>query len=232
MSEAENPNLRLHAGPSTLGGALGVFVRHRSPQIIATIFAAALGARIYVGTVHWVDLVILAGIIAVWPFLEWMIHVFILHARPRKIGPWTLDPFAARKHRAHHRDPWRFEILFFPTRVFVWVLPVVAALWYVSFELPQALTGLAGVFGVLLHYEWVHFMSHTRYKPKLGPYQKMWRQHRLHHCKNEHYWQGVTTRMGDRLFGTLPKSPNDVPTSPTCRTLGYEEDLGVGERAA
>ena len=32
----------------------------------------------------------------------------------------------------------------------------------------------------------------------------LWRNHRLHHCKNEHYWFGVTMLSGDRLLGTAP----------------------------
>jgi hypothetical protein len=49
----------------------------------------------------------------------------------------------------------------------------------------------------------------------------LWRYHRLHHFKNEHYWQGVTMHLGDRVLGTLPDHTK-VPTSPTCRTLGVE----------
>ena len=41
----------------------------------------------------------------------------------------------------------------------------------------------------------------------------MWRNHRLHHYKNEHYWFTVTSAgTADRLFGTYP-DPETVPTS-------------------
>ena len=47
----------------------------------------------------------------------------------------------------------------------------------------------------------------------------MWRNHRLHHYKNEHYWFTVTTAgTADRLFGTFP-DPAGVPKSPTARAL-------------
>ncbi|MDX2168661.1 MAG: fatty acid hydroxylase family protein, partial [Deltaproteobacteria bacterium] len=50
-------------------------------------------------------------------------------------------------------------------------------------------------------------------------YQRLWRNHRLHHFKNEHYWFGVTMLSGDRLLRTAP-AVKDVETSPTARNLG------------
>jgi len=46
-----------------------------------------------------------------------------------------------------------------------------------------------------------------------------WRNHRLHHFKNERYWFGVTSTVGDRVIGTLPDQ-STVPRSPTARSLG------------
>jgi sterol desaturase/sphingolipid hydroxylase (fatty acid hydroxylase superfamily) len=87
------------------------------------------------------------------------------------------------------------------------------------------MTGLSTVYALTLHYEWVHFLVHTRYRPTSWPYDRLWRHHRLHHCKNEHYWFGVSMLGGDRLLRTAPSSSR-VPTSATCRTLGMAETLG------
>jgi sterol desaturase/sphingolipid hydroxylase (fatty acid hydroxylase superfamily) len=47
----------------------------------------------------------------------------------------------------------------------------------------------------------------------------MYRNHRLHHFKNEHYWFAVTTPgLADRALGTYP-DPQSVPTSPTAKNL-------------
>jgi hypothetical protein len=47
----------------------------------------------------------------------------------------------------------------------------------------------------------------------------VWRNHRLHHYKNEHYWFTVTTTAtADRLFGTY-SDPATVETSPTAKDL-------------
>jgi sterol desaturase/sphingolipid hydroxylase (fatty acid hydroxylase superfamily) len=51
----------------------------------------------------------------------------------------------------------------------------------------------------------------------------VWRNHRLHHYKNEHYWFGVATPgTADRLLGTFPEQ-SEVETSPTVRALHATE---------
>ena len=68
-------------------------------------------------------------------------------------------------------------------------------------------------------YEWCHYLVHTDYNPKTVVYRVIWRGHRLHHFKNEHYWFGVTTPgTADRVLRTYPDAAS-VPTSPTARNL-------------
>ena len=68
-------------------------------------------------------------------------------------------------------------------------------------------------------YEWTHYLVHTDYKAKHALYRTIWRNHRLHHFKNEHYWYAVTSPgIADRVLGTYP-DPQTVPTSPTARNL-------------
>ena len=47
---------------------------------------------------------------------------------------------------------------------------------------------------------------HSDYRPQSRWLRSVWRNHRLHHYKNEHYWFTVTTAgTADRLFGTYPE---------------------------
>jgi sterol desaturase/sphingolipid hydroxylase (fatty acid hydroxylase superfamily) len=50
----------------------------------------------------------------------------------------------------------------------------------------------------------------------------VWRAHRNHHYRNEHYWFGVTVHLADHLLGTFPEK-TAVDASPTARTLGVDE---------
>jgi hypothetical protein len=198
--------------------------------LVAT--TVTVGIRLALGDWSLWDLAIVAGLVAFWPLQEWLIHVFILHYRPVTIAGRTIDFAVPRSHRAHHRDPWNIDILFIPSHVFLYAIPLQLALWIgLAPSLPRAFTGLAAFFVLTLHYEWVHYLVHTRYRPTSFLYDRLWRNHRLHHCKNENYWFGVTMLSGDRLLRTAPEL-GDVPTSATCRTLGMEDTLGTGARAA
>ena len=208
--------------PGTLSGAVREFARHGSPRILAALAGGFGAARLSAGGFSPWDLAAAGAVLALWPLQEWLIHVLILHYRPRRIAGRSVDFLVPRKHRAHHRDPWRLELVFIPLPVYLGVPALlVLALWLAASALPRALGVLAVYFALALNYEWIHFLIHTRYPPRRALYRRVWRNHLLHHFKNEHYWFGVTMLGGDRLFGTAA-DPERVPTSPTARTLGVE----------
>jgi hypothetical protein len=205
--------------PRTFREALPIFLRHGSPRVLLVAVPVALTARLLVGQWSWWDLLPVAGTIAYWPIQEWLIHVFILHYKPVTLFGRTIDFPVPRSHRRHHRDPWNYRILFIPFHSFSYSLPLTVALWLaITPTTPLALTGIATFLLFTLHYEAVHFLVHTRVQPRGRFYQTLWRNHRLHHFKNEHYWYGVTRLEGDYLLGTAA-DPDSVPLSPTARTL-------------
>ncbi|MCB9646781.1 MAG: sterol desaturase family protein [Deltaproteobacteria bacterium] len=207
--------------PKTLPQVLRHFARHHSPRVLFVLAPVAVAGRVHHGAFTPWDALVVAGIVAGWPFLEWLIHVFILHFRPLPVGGRVWDPKVSQKHRAHHLDPWREDLIFIPLHIYPLAVPLLIGLWLVALPLPLALTGLATTAVMALHYEWVHFLVHTRYVPRTPPYHSMWKHHRLHHMKNEQYWFGVTTRLGDKLLRT-DGTTETVPTSETARTLGAD----------
>ena len=110
----------------TLSDAWGEFWKHPSPWMIGGTFVGALTARIIVGDWQITDALVPVVMLALFPFFEWIIHVFILHWRPKHFGPLTIDPLLAREHRAHHVDPRNIPLIFIPWKALLWVLPVVA----------------------------------------------------------------------------------------------------------
>jgi hypothetical protein len=205
--------------PRTFREALPIFLQHGSPRVLLAAVTVALTARIIVGQWSWWDLVPVLGTMAYWPIQEWLIHVFILHYKPASLFGRTIDFPVPRSHRRHHRDPWNYRILFIPFHSFLYSLPGTVALWFwITPTTPLALTGITAFLLGTLHYEAVHFLVHTRVQPWGRFYQTLWRNHRLHHFKNEHYWFGVTRLEADHLLGTAA-DPDSVPISPTARTL-------------
>ena len=206
--------------PVTLGQAWPAFLRHPSPWMLGLFLIGDLAARALVGDWRLADTLTPLLLVAAFPFIEWVIHVCILHWRPRQVGPVAIDSLLARKHRAHHADPRDIPLVFIPWQVLAWVLPsyvVLAVFVFPRFGL--GLTFMASVTALGFAYEWTHYLVHSDYRPRSRAFRSVWRNHRLHHYKNEHHWFTVTTAgTADRLFGTYPE-PSEVETSPTVRAL-------------
>lgn len=221
MSSSTDPRSHHEGGPS-LWTALRVFFKFQSPRSFLAMTALLIGLRVHVGQFSAWDLLVVPLIFALQPFAEWLIHVYILHFKPRRVLGRVIDLQVAQFHRAHHRDPWHLDDVFIPTRA-GWVgFGLLTAAWYLIMPtIPLFLSAVLGSVLMAFAYEWIHYLTHTAYRPRGALYRGMWRYHRLHHFKNENYWQGVTMHLGDRLLGTMPDHTK-VPTSSTCRTLGVE----------
>jgi sterol desaturase/sphingolipid hydroxylase (fatty acid hydroxylase superfamily) len=215
----------------TLKGCWRAFWRQPSPPYLFGAVALAGALRVVQGAWSWRDAVMVAGLIAVTPFVEWAIHVYLLHSRPFSVRGRRVEMLTAREHRAHHEAPGVLEGVLLPVYGVLAFLPMIALVdWGLSFaiglvlggdRLAYATSGVVTSFAILAAYEWTHFLIHTPYRPKGRYYRAIWRNHRLHHFKNERYWFGVTSTVGDRLIGTLPDQ-RTVARSPTARSLHAE----------
>ncbi len=207
--------------PRTLGAAWRVFVGFASPMLLLLGAVGATGYRATLPSWSWVDAAIPLGLIAAWPFVEWLIHVLLLHWTPRVVLGITIDPANARAHRTHHRNPNELLLLFIPVHTYLYAAPAIVAPWLLLLPASQAWTGIAATLLLALHYEWSHYLAHIQYTPKIGFYQRVCRHHVLHHFKSEKHWFGVSMTFADRVIGTSPPA-DQVPKSPTCKTLGVE----------
>jgi sterol desaturase/sphingolipid hydroxylase (fatty acid hydroxylase superfamily) len=198
--------------------------RQPSARVLSFAFVAASGVRIALGRWSWLDVLGPVIIVALEPFTEWLIHVHLLHFRTRSIGGRVVDPLVARKHRAHHAAPRDMELVLIPRRVLRIALPAAALVTVAAGRgEPASITALAFGYGMFLAYEWTHFLIHSKYRPRHAYFRLLWRHHRNHHFRNEHYWFGVTTDVGDRVLRTRPER-DAVPVSATARNLaaGWE----------
>ncbi len=184
------------------------------------MLAGGVVARVLNGDWQLSDAILPVVLVVTFPLYEWVIHVFVLHWKPRRIGPLTLDSILARDHRRHHADPRDIPLIFIPWRALLWIVPSTVAISVFAFgRLGLGLTYLVTASAAGLGYEWVHYLVHSDYRPVTRLYRAVWNNHRLHHYKNEHYWFTVTSAgTADRLFGTYPE-PTSVPRSETARNL-------------
>jgi sterol desaturase/sphingolipid hydroxylase (fatty acid hydroxylase superfamily) len=207
----DSQSLRVH---------VGLFTTFTSARVIVAYLLATVAVRLTLGPFQWRELIGPAIILLLEPFVEWTIHVVLLHFKPRPILGKHRDPCVARKHRAHHAAPREVGLVLLPTRVPVLALPIAALVTVVlGRDDPRAAaTTLAFGYLMLLTYEWTHFLIHSKYRPRRWYYRTIWRNHRNHHFRNENYWFGVTMDIGDRVLRTAP-AKDAVPLSPTARTV-------------
>jgi hypothetical protein len=223
---------RRNPGVLTLGDCWRSFIRRPSPPLLLGAVVVALVLRIVLGHWDWRDPAVVIGVLVATPPVEWAIHVYLLHAKPVRIGRLKYDSLAAREHRAHHAAPAELDGVLLPVYGVAIFLPLIAVVvWAMSFpihallggadRIPHAATGLLISYVILASYEWSHYLIHTPYRPRGRYYRAIWRGHRLHHYKNEHYWFGVTSTFGDQMLRTAPDQAT-VPKSATARTLGVD----------
>jgi hypothetical protein len=213
----------------TLDHAWREFRAKRSPRIIAGGIVLAVVARVAWGDFAWTDAVAVAAMLAIFPFGEWAIHVYLLHMPPFRLRGRTVYLATAKSHWAHHKEPRDLGMILLapieaaailglavPVAIGLLALPV----WLIAGSVPfgAVLTGVLTGYVLAGVYEWTHFLIHTAYRPRTRLYRGVWQTHRLHHFKNEHYWHGITSTVADRVLGTHPDH-RDVPRSRTARTL-------------
>lgn len=214
---------------TTLRDAVRVFFARPGPRVIAATALACWGRRALAGPPSPADVAAALAVAAWWPLQEWAAHRWLLHLRPRTFAGVRLDPYFARAHRRHHRDPRRIGPTLLPMRVVLGAIPGSMAAFraLVRGARPRR-TAMATYATMALLYEWTHFIVHTGVKPRSAFYRRVRRNHRLHHYRNENYWYGFTVPQVDAMLGTEP-DPREVPHSRTTRDLfglGFEGDDG------
>lgn len=215
----------------TKGDLVRAFFAEGSPRVLVAAVVVALVLRGLVGAWSWVDALIVGlTVLAIGP-IEWLVHLHLLHASD---DAWTTRALGTgRGHRKHHLDPPDIEWLLLHTQdafVYTSAIAVLSAVWvFVLTFLLQIFVPGVGVLGPILtaivcaflalaHYEWTHLLEHSRYRPRTPYYRRLVRNHRLHHYRNEHYWLGVTSNLGDRAMGTYVDK-TAVPLSRSARSL-------------
>src|SRR5579884_2098638 len=152
----------------TLGDCWRAFVRMRTPPLLGAAIVLALALRLALGHYDWRDAVVVVGVIAATPVVEWAIHVYLLHAKPLRVFGRRYDLLAAREHRAHHQAPTELDGVLLPRyAVLIFVPQIAVTVWLLSFpihlvlggdRIAHAATGLFVSYAILGAYEWCHFL--------------------------------------------------------------------------
>lgn len=201
------------------------FAHHGSGYVLAGVVTAVLAARRRMGRLRVQDAVAVGLVVAAQPFFEWALHRYVLHGPPRVVDGRTVDVGAP--HRGHHDTPDDVGGALLGTAYAASDSAGVAALVAVVGVLTTPLVGrvpwrgivtgvAAGVTG-LARYEWAHLLHHSGRKPFTARGRRLRAHHMAHHHRDEQAWFGVTSDLGDRVFGTLPRRARLSEPSPVSR---------------
>lgn len=200
-----------------------------TPTITAALGAIAVAfiARLLLGGFGLLDVIAVVVVVILIGPTEWMLHRVLFHAPARSLRSRRLR--TGHRHRRHHENPSELEWLLLDRRGVALLLIVTAALGSVSVAAIAGAIDVASTAGspfasvagrvggstlgaglsavgvawlALVNYEWTHLLIHSRYRPVGSRARRLARNHLAHHHRDESQWFGVTTNLGDRIFGT------------------------------
>lgn len=198
-------------------GSKRALARHfgSRPAVMVLMVGLTVTAGLRVGIGAWGTgdvIVVVIAVVLVGP-VEWLIHRRLFHAPFDSVRFRRLR--TGHRHGLHHDRPSELKWLLLDMRGVLLLMVGVAAVmavWAIPLSVlvrqswPGPLTtGVVLAWLALANYEWTHLLIHSRYRPRTGRYRRLVRNHLAHHHRDEDSWFGVTTNLGDRLFGTESK---------------------------
>jgi sterol desaturase/sphingolipid hydroxylase (fatty acid hydroxylase superfamily) len=211
-------------GRMTLGELVVAYATYPSVLLYAALAigcavgSAALGAArepVRIGAT-------LLATLALFPFVEYAVHRFVLHNRALYKSPLTADVWK-RIHYDHHQDPNRLDVLFgSPSNTLLAVFAPSLPVGYAIGGWSAALASAALALVLFAFYEFCHCVQHLNYTPRLAWLRGIKKHHMAHHFHNETGNFGITSSLVDRLVGTHYEDGQTRPRSPHVYDLGYD----------
>jgi len=135
------------------------------------------------------------GGIFFWSFFEYIAHRFVFHMISKKP---SLQRFAYTLHGNHHHYPRDRQRLFMPP---VPSVILASAIFGLGLRQNTFMFFPGFILGYLM-YGTMHYAIHA-WNPPFKWMKGLWRNHHLHHYKNEHHGFGVSSTIWDHVFGTM-----------------------------
>ena len=157
-------------------------------------------------------------ILTVTPFFEWFIHKYFLHFNFKVTNKFLKDYFY-KIHEGHHVYPQDKKLVFAPFTIGLLVPVGFFVLFYLfNKNINEGLWGAFITLSYYVYYEWIHLAHTDKYVPLTSFGKVLRNNHRWHHFKNENFWWGVTTVLGDKFLNTNP-DPRDIKKSSSVRDI-------------
>lgn len=151
-----------------------------------------------------------------WTLAEYGIHRFAFHYKPTTA---TGKKISYMFHGNHHHFPRDKERLFMPPVPSIIIASIFFGLFYLLSG-KHAFAFFPGFMLGYLLYGSMHFAIHA-YAPPFRWLKPLWRNHHLHHYKDEDKGFGVSTTLWDRIFGTMFDLKKEMEDKEKVKELMY-----------
>lgn len=138
------------------------------------------------------------GAIFFWSFFEYIMHRFLFHFVTENK---RMARFVYVLHGNHHEYPRDKQRLFMPPVPSLIISSIIFALMYLVMGQLAYMFFPGFILGYLI-YGSVHYAIHA-WNPPFKFMKPVWRNHHLHHYKNDDKGFGVSSSFWDRVFGTF-----------------------------
>jgi sterol desaturase/sphingolipid hydroxylase (fatty acid hydroxylase superfamily) len=173
------------------------------PLIIWGMYLPVISYCLYLAEIRYhysigfILLIFFSGILF-WSFFEYIAHRFIFH--------WITDlnwgkKFTYTLHGNHHHFPRDRQRLFMPPVPSLIFASLIYGLMYLLLG-TKSLMFFPGFILGYLTYGSMHYAIHA-WNPPFKWMKPLWRNHHLHHYKNENLGFGVSSTLWDHVFGTM-----------------------------
>lgn len=168
-------------------------------------------------TVLTIAAIFIAGMLF-WSFFEYIMHRFVFHMVAESE---RAQKFIYILHGNHHHYPRDKERLFMPP---VPSLIISSIIFFAMYALMRSYVFLffPGFMLGYLMYGTMHYAIHA-WNPPFKWMKPLWRNHHLHHYKNEHHGFGVSSTLWDHVFGTMFDLKNEKEDKEKVKELMFEK---------
>ena len=157
------------------------------------------------------------GGIFFWTFFEYLAHRFVFHIIPKTEKTRKIVYVLHGNHHEYPRDKQR---LFMPPLPSLIISSAIFGLMYLVAGRFAFMFFPGFMLGYLI-YGSMHYAIHA-WNPPFKWMKGLWRNHRLHHYKNQHQGFGVSSTLWDHVFGTMFDLKNEKENKEKVRELMYE----------
>lgn len=193
------------------------------PLVIWGMYIPIISYMLYYGSAHLefslgrIALTFFGGMIF-WSFFEYVAHRFIFHLIPETE---TTRKIVYIMHGNHHEYPRDKERLFMPPIPSLIISSTIFGLMYLIIG-TNAVVFFPGFMLGYLIYGSMHYAIHA-WNPPFKWMKPLWRNHHMHHYKNEHQGFGVSSTLWDHVFGTMFDLKNEKEDKEKVKELMYEK---------